>query len=58
MTKPEISQNSNDVPPSMVILQLISSYRISQSIYVAAKLGIAEEGVNAHKPSIETFKKN
>ncbi|WP_026735474.1 methyltransferase [Fischerella sp. PCC 9605] len=42
MTKPEIPQNSNDMPPSMVILQLITSYRISQSIYVVAKLGIAD----------------
>lgn len=36
------SQNSPEVSPPSVMLQMMTSYRISQSIYVVAKLGIAD----------------
>lgn len=33
---------TNDVPPPLVLQQLIQSFQVSQCIYVAAKLGIAD----------------
>ena len=42
MSQSHNPQNSNDLSSAMAVLQLITSYRISQSIYVAAKLGIAD----------------
>lgn len=33
---------SADVPPSVAMLRMILSFRVSRSIYVAAKLGIAD----------------
>lgn len=35
-------KNSNDVPPRLALLQMITGFWISQAIYVAAKLGIAD----------------
>ncbi len=34
--------NSNDMPPKVALLQMITGFWISQAIYVAAKLGIAD----------------
>ncbi len=42
MLQQESTPASNEIPPQMTIMQMISSYWISQSIYVAAKLGIAD----------------
>ncbi|MBW4510711.1 MAG: methyltransferase [Scytonematopsis contorta HA4267-MV1] len=42
MSQPNNPQNSDDSALSMAVLQLVTSYRISQSIYVVAKLGIAD----------------
>jgi hypothetical protein len=33
---------SADIPPSVAMLRMISSFRVSRAIYVAAKLGIAD----------------
>lgn len=42
MSQSNNPQNSDNLASAMAVLQSITSYRISQSIYVAAKLGIAD----------------
>lgn len=42
MFQPNNAQTSNNVPPELAILQMVNSYWITQSLYVAAKLGIAD----------------
>ena len=42
MSRQEILERANDVTPSQKLLNMISGYWVSQSIYVAAKLGIAD----------------
>ncbi len=42
MFQPEKTQPSKEVPPQVAILQMATGYWVSQSIYVAAKLGIAD----------------
>jgi len=37
-----MSIQATDVPPPVALLQLVTGYRVSQAIYVAAKLGIAD----------------
>ena len=34
--------NSNDSPPQLALQQLIQGFQVTQCIYVAAKLGIAD----------------
>lgn len=41
MSRPVNLQNTNEMPPQ-ALLQMLTSYRVSQSIYVAAKLRIAD----------------
>ncbi len=36
------NKNSTDVPPSVALLQMVTGYWVSQTIYVAAKLRIAD----------------
>src|SRR6476646_5666230 len=38
---PNIRQTS-ELPPSVALLQMMMGYRVSQAIYIAAKLGIAD----------------
>ncbi len=43
---------TNDFPPQLVLQQLIQSLQITQCIYVAAKLGIADllkDGPQSHE---------
>jgi hypothetical protein len=42
LSKQESLQNSNDTSPSKKLLQMITASWVSQSIYAAAKLGIAD----------------
>jgi ubiquinone/menaquinone biosynthesis C-methylase UbiE/predicted transcriptional regulator len=42
LSKPENLKISNDTPPSKKLLQMITASWVSQSIYAAAKLGIAD----------------
>jgi len=42
MPQPETNQPNQAMPPQLAILQMASGYWVSQSIYVAAKLGIAD----------------
>jgi hypothetical protein len=42
MSQPETSQPNQAMPPQLAVLQMASGYWVSQSIYVAAKLGIAD----------------
>ena len=42
MSETNLPQNPMEVPPPMALLQMISGGWISQAIYVAAKLGIAD----------------
>ena len=42
MTTQETTQSTNPVPPAVELRLMITGYWISQSIYVAAKLGIAD----------------
>jgi ubiquinone/menaquinone biosynthesis C-methylase UbiE len=42
MPQPETPQPNQAMPPQLAILQMASGYWVSQSIYVAAKLGIAD----------------
>src|SRR5262249_28474617 len=37
-----MSTHATDVPPPVALLQLVTGYWVSQAIYVAAKLGIAD----------------
>ena len=37
-----LSDSQNQVPPQMAMLEMVSSYWVTQCIYVAAKLGIAD----------------
>lgn len=42
MPQPETPQPNQAMPPQLAVLQMASGYWVSQSIYVAAKLGIAD----------------
>lgn len=42
MTSSNYPVNSHQVPPPTILLEAIRGYRISQCIYIAAKLGIAD----------------
>jgi len=42
MLEPENQQTSQSVPPQVAMLQMATSSWISQSLYAAAKLGIAD----------------
>jgi len=42
MPQPETNQPNQAMPPQLAVLQMASGYWVSQSIYVAAKLGIAD----------------
>jgi len=42
MPQPETNQPNQAMPPQLAILQMASGYWVSQSLYVAAKLGIAD----------------
>ena len=42
MPQPETPQPNQAMPPQLAVLQMASGYWISRSIYVAAKLGIAD----------------
>ena len=42
MSPQEGPQTTNPMPPAVVLRQMLYGYRISQAIYVAAKLGIAD----------------
>ena len=42
MPQPETPQPNQAVPPQLAVLQMATGYWVSQSIYVAAKLGIAD----------------
>ncbi|MEG3897055.1 MULTISPECIES: methyltransferase [unclassified Microcoleus] len=42
MSQPETNQPTITMPPQLAMLQMASGYWVSQSIYVAAKLGIAD----------------
>jgi hypothetical protein len=42
MSQPETNQPTIAMPPQLAVLQMASGYWVSQSIYVAAKLGIAD----------------
>lgn len=42
MSPQESPQTTNPVPPPVALRQMLVGYRISQAIYVAAKLGIAD----------------
>ena len=46
-------QPTNDVPPQMALMQMMTGYWVSQSIYVAAKLGIADLLKDGSKTSDE-----
>ena len=37
-----MAQDSDNSSPSAVLMQVMSSYMLSQAVYVAAKLGIAD----------------
>jgi hypothetical protein len=37
-----MSTHTTAVPPPVALLQLVTGYWVSQAIYVAAKLGIAD----------------
>lgn len=56
MFQPNNLENSNALSNAMAVLQSITSYRISQSIYVAAKLGIADLLKDGAKSSEELAK--
>lgn len=42
MPQPETPQPNQAMPPQLAVLQMATGYWVSQSIYVAAKLGIAD----------------
>ena len=42
MSTPEHSPSASDVPPPMILLQMMTGYWIAQAIHVAAKLGLAD----------------
>ena len=42
MPQPETNQPNQAIPPQLAVLQMATGYWVSQSIYVAAKLGIAD----------------
>ncbi|MFB2981369.1 hypothetical protein [Microseira sp. BLCC-F43] len=42
MSEPNLPQNPMEIPPQMALLQMVSGGWVSQAIYVAAKLGIAD----------------
>jgi hypothetical protein len=42
MPQPETNQGNQAMPPQLALFQMASGYWVSQSIYVAAKLGIAD----------------
>src|SRR4028118_75111 len=42
MPQPETNQPNQAMPPQLAMLQMVSGYWVSQSIYVVAKLGIAD----------------
>ncbi|NEP63408.1 MAG: methyltransferase [Symploca sp. SIO2G7] len=42
MTSSNYSVNPNSIPPQTILLQMITGYWVSQCIYIAAKLGIAD----------------
>jgi hypothetical protein len=42
MPQPETNQPNQAMPPQLAMLQMVSGYWVSQSIYVATKLGIAD----------------
>lgn len=41
-TQREATNNQNEQPPQIALLQMVTGYWVSQSIYVAARLGIAD----------------
>jgi O-methyltransferase domain/Dimerisation domain len=53
MSQSNNPQSSGDLTSTIAVLQLVTSYRISQSIYVAAKLGIADLLKDGSKTSEE-----
>lgn len=52
-TNPTLSQVVESPPPQMVMMQMITGYWVSQSIYAAAKLGIADHLTNGEKSYTE-----
>ena len=48
-----LSQGMESPPPEMVMMQMITGYWVAQSIYAAAKLGIADHLVNGEKSCTE-----
>jgi len=42
MSRPNHLQQRADTPPPVMLLQMITGYRVSQAIYAGAKLGIAD----------------
>src|SRR4028119_526410 len=42
MPQPETNQPNQAMPPQLAVLQMATGYWVSRSIYVAAKLGIAD----------------
>jgi hypothetical protein len=48
-----LSQGIESPPPQMILMQMITGYWVSQSIYAAAKLGIADHLVNGEKSCTE-----
>ncbi|RUT04218.1 methyltransferase [Dulcicalothrix desertica PCC 7102] len=56
MFLPDHPENFNDVSRAMAVLQSVTSYRISQSIHVVAKLGIADLLKDGAKSSEELAK--
>jgi hypothetical protein len=42
MSPPESPHTTNPMPPAVALRQLLYGYRISQAIYVAAKLDLAD----------------
>ena len=54
--KQDKQQNLQEIPPGQILLQMITSSWISQAIYVAAKLGIADLLKDGSKSSDELAK--
>ncbi len=41
-TQEDLSTPVGDLPPAVTLLQMMTGYWVSQAVYVAAKLGIAD----------------
>jgi SAM-dependent methyltransferase len=54
-TQPKVTP-LKDPPPHLVLLRMLSGYRISEAIYVAAKLGLADLLGDGARPSAELAK--